>query len=99
MDVQKPSGLSAASATPTPRPAPRPAEESDVKAAVSPSTRGGSRLPEVKLQLDVDPATKTVIGLVVDKTTGEVVRQIPTEEMMALKERSAEVLALLDKKV
>jgi uncharacterized FlaG/YvyC family protein len=56
-------------------------------------------LPEVKLQLDVDPATKTVIGLVVDKTTGEVVRQIPTEEMMALKERSAEVLALLDKKV
>jgi hypothetical protein len=98
MDVQKPSGLSAASGGLPLRPTPRPAEESNVKAAVPHSPRG-SNLPQVKLQLDVDPATKTVIGLVIDKQTGEVVRQIPTEEMMALKERSAEILALLDKKV
>lgn len=99
MDVQKPSGLSAASGGLPLRPTPRPAEESNVKAAAPNSTHGGSNLPQVKLQLDIDPATKTVIGLVINKQTGEVVRQIPTEEMMALKERSAEILALLDKKI
>lgn len=99
MDVQKLSGLSAVSASPTLRPMPRPAEESSVKVAVPHTARGGANVPQVELQLDIDPTTKTVIGLVVDKQTGEVVRQIPTEEMIALKERSAEVLALLDKKV
>jgi flagellar protein FlaG len=99
MDVQKLSGLSAASTYSVPRPAPQAPEESNVKAATPPSTRGGSTLPQVELQLDIDPTTKTVIGRVVDKQTGKVVRQIPTEEMIALKERSAEVIALLDKKV
>lgn len=101
MDVQKVSGQSAASTYSGPRPAQRATEESNVKAATPNPipTRGGANLPQVELQLDIDPTTKTVIGRVVDKQTGKVVRQIPTEEMIALKERSAEVIALLDKKV
>ena len=38
-------------------------------------------------------------SFVEDKETGELVRQIPSEEMIALMARSAEVNALLDKKV
>jgi flagellar protein FlaG len=53
----------------------------------------------VKLQLDIDRNTGTVIGRVVDKETGELVRQIPSEEMIALMARSAEISALLDKSV
>jgi flagellar protein FlaG len=99
MDVQKLSGVSAASASLPGRPTQRPAEASGVKAEAPHPTPRGSSLPQVKLQLDIDPTTNTVIGRIVDKQTGKVVRQIPTEEMIALKERSAEVIALLDKKV
>ncbi len=99
MDVQKLSGLSAASANLTLRPTPRAPEESDVKAAAPEPAQSSQSPQQVKLQLDIDRTTNTVIGLVVDQATGEVVRQIPTEEMVALKARSAEVLALLDKKV
>ena len=55
--------------------------------------------PQHKLQLDVDTSTHTVIGIVVDRQTGELVRQIPSKEMVALMARSAEVNALLNKKV
>jgi hypothetical protein len=99
MDVQKLSGPGAASATPPVRTTPRPADTSGVKAEAPRPTSHGSSLPQVKLQLDIDPATKTVIGRIVDSKTGKVVRQIPTEEVIALKERSAEITALLDKKV
>ncbi|HEY4135465.1 MAG TPA: flagellar protein FlaG [Alphaproteobacteria bacterium] len=53
----------------------------------------------MELQLDVDQATRTVIGRIVDKQTGEVVKQIPSEEMVHLMARNAELLgALLNKK-
>jgi flagellar protein FlaG len=99
MDVQKLSGVSAASASLPGRPMPRPADASAAKAETPHPTPHGSSLPQVKLQLDIDQATKTVIGRIVDSKTGKVVRQIPTEEVIALKERSAEITALLDKKV
>lgn len=98
MDLRKLSGLPGASVSPSPRPTPRPADEGAKAAAPRPTHRAPA-FPQVKLQLDIDPTTKTVIGRIVDKQTGEVVRQIPTEEVIALKERSAEITALLYKKV
>lgn len=106
MDVQKISGLSTASANPTLRPASRDAAESDARAEtfqarVSQIETALSAYfpPQLKLQLDVDKSTGTVVGRVVDKKTGEFVRQVPSEEMIALMQRSAEITALLDKTV
>jgi hypothetical protein len=54
---------------------------------------------EMELQLDVDQTTRAVIGRIVNKQTGEVVKQIPSEEMVHLMARNAELLgALLNKK-
>jgi hypothetical protein len=60
----------------------------------------GRILPAVmELQLDVDQTTRTVIGRIVNPETGEVVKQIPTEEMVHLMARNADLLgALLNKK-
>lgn len=57
-------------------------------------------LPAVmELQLDIDQSTRTVIGRIVNPETGEIVKQIPTEEMVHLMARNAELLgALLNKK-
>lgn len=57
-------------------------------------------LPAVmELQLDIDEQTKTVIGRIVNPQTGEVIKQIPTKEMVHLMARNAELLgALLNKK-
>lgn len=51
------------------------------------------------LQLDVDRATHTVIGRVVNKETGELVHQFPTKEMISLMARSAQIDALFVKKI
>lgn len=107
MDVQKLSGPSAASASLTLRPVPRDAAGSGLKTADTERARltqieqslSAQFPPQVKLQLDIDRTTGTVIGRVVDKKTGELVRQIPSEEIIALMARSAEISALLDKKV
>jgi len=57
-------------------------------------------LPAVmELQLDIDQTTRTVIGRIVNPQTGELVKQIPTEEMMHLMARNADLLGtLLNKK-
>jgi hypothetical protein len=57
-------------------------------------------LPAVmELQLDIDQSTRTVIGRIVNPQTGELVKQIPTEEMIHLMARNAELLGtLLNKK-
>lgn len=111
MDVQKLSAPSAASANATPRPAvspaPRPAPETIGDAAGEALDRlaqlekslADAFPPELKLQLDVDRTTNTVVGRVIDRETGQFVRQIPSKEMLALMARSAQVNALLNKKV
>ncbi len=57
-------------------------------------------LPAVmELQLDIDQTTRTVIGRIVNPQTGELVKQIPTEEMVHLMARNADLLGtLLNKK-
>ena len=53
----------------------------------------------MELQLDIDQTTRTVIGRIVNPQTGELVKQIPTEEMVHLMARNAELLGtLLNKK-
>lgn len=107
MDVQKLSAPSAASVSFTPRPVIRPAAEGGESAADPVQNRlaqleqslSHAFPPQHKLQLDVDRSTHTVVGIVVDRQTGELVRQIPSKEMVALMARSAEVNALLNKKV
>jgi hypothetical protein len=103
MDVQSASAL-AASAPVTHRSATRTghgggaqpdrAQFSDIE--ITPSRS----LPAVmELQLDIDQTTRTVIGRIVNPQTGELVKQIPTEEMMHLMARNAELLGtLLNKK-
>jgi uncharacterized FlaG/YvyC family protein len=110
MDVQKLSAPSAASANATPRPAvapaPRPAPET-IGAAGEATDRlaqlekslADAFPPELKLQLDLDRTTNTVVGRVIDRESGKFVRQIPSKEMLALMARSAQVNALLNKKV
>lgn len=107
MDVQRLSGPPVTSASTALRPLVKHAAESGANVAErdqSRFTRIENALSqgfpaEVKLQLDIDRNTGTVIGRVVDRQTGEVIRQIPSEEMIALMARSAEINALLDKTV
>lgn len=104
MGVQKLSAPSVVSVSPISRPVARPAPESSAGTAQATLAKIEQTLatnlpPQMKLQLDVDKNTGTVIGRVVDKETGELVRQIPTEEMIALIARSAQVNALLNKKI
>ena len=107
MDVQKLSAPSAASASLSPRPVARPVAEGG-DTAPDPTMARLAQIerslsdafpPELKLQLDLDRTTNTVVGRVIDRQTGEFVRQIPSKEMIALMARSAEVSAVLNKKV
>jgi flagellar protein FlaG len=107
MDVQKLSAPSAASVGPAPRPATRPAVDGGSASGDATSIRlsqiehslADAFPPQLKLQLDIDRTTNTVVGKVVDRATGEFVRQIPSKEMLALLARSAQVNALINKKV
>lgn len=107
MDVQKLSAPSAALAGPTPRPATRPAggdsgapsDDTALRLSSIEHALADAFPPQLKLQLDIDRTTNTVVGKVVDRQTGEFVRQIPSKEMLALLARSAQVNALLNKKV
>lgn len=52
---------------------------------------------ETRLELDIDEATQRVVGRFVDAETGEVVRQVPPEEVIRLLARARELLgAILD---
>jgi len=70
------------------------AEFSDIE--ITPSRS----LPAVmELRLDIDQTTRTVIGRIVNPLTGELIKQIPTEEMIRLMARNADLLGtLLNKK-
>jgi hypothetical protein len=62
---------------------------------------GLSPRPDVptKLALDIDPETGLVVGQILDQSTGEVVRQIPSEEMLRLIAATKEFLGnLVDRK-
>lgn len=51
---------------------------SDVKQVVQPSSSN--------LEFSIDPSSKTVVVRMVDSTTGDVIRQIPAKEILAIAE-------------
>lgn len=55
---------------------------------------------DTRVQLDVDSSTGRVIGKVVDKQSGEVMRQLPTPEMLQLIAKAKELFGdLVNEKV
>jgi len=109
MGVLKVSAPSAVPVSPLPRPVTtRPATETvDRSIDLTPDRVAqfeqtiSAQLPApLGLQLDVDEATHTVIGRVVNKETGELVHQFPSKEMISLMARTAQIDALfLNKKI
>jgi len=57
------------------------------------ATKGNSILQEINrnLEFQVDDSTQKVVVKIVDSKSGDVVRQIPTEEMMAFLKRMQEM--------
>lgn len=48
-----------------------------------------------KLQLDIDQVSGEVVGRIIDKTSGETIKQIPSEDMLRLISRTKELLGAL----
>ena len=65
--------------------------EKDVQDAVE-KVNQYAEIQKVNLQLEVEKELKTVIVKVVDKDTDEVIRQIPSEQTIALAKRLDEVM-------
>ena len=65
--------------------------ERDVQDAVE-KVNQYAEIQKVNLQLEVEKELKTVIVKVVDKETDEVIRQIPSEQTIALAKRLDEVM-------
>jgi flagellar protein FlaG len=57
------------------------------------ATKGNSILQEINrnLEFQVDDSTQKVVVKIVDSKSGDVVRQIPTEEMLAFIKRMQEM--------
>jgi len=67
-------------------------------AATAPKPAEPVRLTGTRIELDVDKITRRFIGRLVDSDTGAVVKQIPSEAMIRLLEKTREMIgALLDK--
>lgn len=65
--------------------------EKDIQDAVE-KVNQYAEIQKVNLQLEVEKELKTVIVKVVDKDTDEVIRQIPSEQTIALAKRLDEVM-------
>ncbi len=60
----------------------------------------GDHKADTRVQLDVDSSTGRVIGRVVDKQSGEVMRQLPSPEMLKLIAKAKELFGdLVNEKV
>lgn len=93
-------------APPRPHPAPvspappaevrasQPADRQKIEAAVE-KTRDFVRSIGSDLQFQVDEATGTTVIRVVDRETSEVIRQIPSEEMLEIAQALDRVVGLL----
>ncbi len=65
--------------------------------AISPH---GLTTVDTRVQVDIDKPSGRVIGRVIDKQTGELIRQVPPKELLRLLAKTREMLgALFDKKV
>ncbi len=76
------------------------ASMADANATAPGAEKNASRFAErglgrrhVRLELDIDGATGRVVGKFIDRETGDVIRQVPSEEMMKLLARARELVA------
>jgi flagellar protein FlaG len=81
-------------ATTTAAPAPVKADSSDVKQAVQ-ELNAGFRSLNYHLQFSLDEKTDSVVVKLIDSDSGEVVRQIPPEEILRLRAYYKEQQGLL----
>lgn len=72
----------------------KPADRQNIEAAVE-KTRDFVRSIGSDLQFQVDEATGTTVIRVVDRETAEVIRQIPSEEMLEIAQALDRVVGLL----
>ncbi|HEY8158140.1 MAG TPA: flagellar protein FlaG [Methylobacter sp.] len=69
------------------------AQETSLELVKTAATKGNSLLQEINrnLEFQVDDSTRKVVVKIVDSKSGDVVRQIPTEEMLAFIKRMQEM--------
>lgn len=79
-----PAGAKAASAAAAPAPAQSTARSEDVRKAASQVNEALKGTASSDLQFSVEGDNKQVVVRVVDSQTKEVIRQIPSEEMVAI---------------
>src|SRR5690606_25668407 len=71
-------------ATSAPQRAPLPQDEESVRQAVAAINRAAKALSN-SVQLDLDSSTGRALVRVVDSETGQLIRQIPSEEVLELR--------------
>ena len=88
---------SAAKAAPAPAATPAPATQAEVRQAASQVNKALQRTESANLEFSVegDNQNKQVVVRVVDSQTKEVIRQIPSAEMMAISQTMDKMSGLL----
>lgn len=87
----------AARAAPAPAPAPVP-EASDADRDVPEAVNAANRamaMESTRLRFDIDSSNDRMIVRIVDGETGQILRQLPSEEMLALARRLDRVQGVL----
>lgn len=101
--VQPASSGAKPQARPAPEAPPReesPPERDAVESKVNDFNRGLASLSQTKVRFRVDPGLDELLVSVVDMDTDEIVRQIPSEEMVEIAQRMREIQGiLLDRRV
>lgn len=82
------------------RPRPAVSEKALTRAMETHLSQSVPSLAHASLSLDVDDKTGRVVGRIIDKDSGQVIHQIPSDEMLQLIAATKEMLGpLLDKTV
>ncbi|MBW7956382.1 MAG: flagellar protein FlaG [Deltaproteobacteria bacterium] len=112
MSIEKIKGLSVLDLEHTRRPEPpRPAEEEKASAGSGPDKAESAneldkaaaderiylKRMNTELRFEADSRLKEVLVKIIDPETDEVIRQIPSEEMIAIRKRMDELLRMLNK--
>jgi len=75
-----------APASPVADPGGFPAPKAVVPAVATPSELPAHQTADLRLVIEEDEATGTIVYMTLDRRTGEVVRQLPREEVLRLKD-------------
>lgn len=88
-------GFGAAAAAKSPASAAAPARRDGAAEPKSAAAAGTAAVDNVRLALHVDEASGRVVGQVIDQETGDVMRQVPEEEMLRLLAKTREMIGAL----